>query len=306
MGMNRVAVFVDAGYLFAQGSTAISDGKKARSVLSLDPAAVIERLRVLALEKAPSCTLLRIYWYDGLTASGRPTNDQSLLAESNDVKLRLGLINRHGQQKGVDSLIVTDLIELARQKSISDALLLSGDEDIRIGVQIAQTFGVRVHLLGLHPSRGSQSRLLMQEADTTTEWMPETISGFLSILSKLSGGTDLASEKEQAPAHRAVRQISKGQAVPADAPGSIFAEPARSLASELTELELQGITAFWQTDRGVPPDLDKRLLRSAREAAGRVLDTEELKSLRAHFRKAVKERLETESQQAENPGEPNA
>jgi uncharacterized LabA/DUF88 family protein len=34
-------------------------------------------------------------------------------------------------------LIGTDLIELARNHAISDAVLLSGDEDLRIGVQIA-------------------------------------------------------------------------------------------------------------------------------------------------------------------------
>ena len=48
---------------------------------------------------------------------------------------------RDGRQKGVDSLIVTDLIELARNHAISDAVLLAGDEELRIGVQIAQSLG---------------------------------------------------------------------------------------------------------------------------------------------------------------------
>ena len=55
-----------------------------------------------------------------------------------NVKLRLGQLNSAGQQKGVDSLIVTDLMELARNKAISDAVVVTGDEDIRIAVQIAQ------------------------------------------------------------------------------------------------------------------------------------------------------------------------
>ncbi len=290
--MNRVAVFVDAGYLFAQGSTAISDGKKSRSVLSLDPVAVIDLLKALALKKAPSCTLLRIYWYDGLTASGRPNNDQSLLAESDDVKLRLGLINSHGQQKGVDSLIVTDLIELARQKSISDALLLSGDEDIRVGVQIAQTYGVRVHLLGLHPSRGSQSRLLMQEADTTTEWMPDLIGGFLAV----------RPEQAEVPvAARVTKSTSDGNAARPVRPNATLDESTRTIeqaalqgSSELTVPELQGLSAFWQTERGVPQDTDKRLLRLVRTRLGRELDQAELKILRSHFRKAAKERIDNE------------
>ena len=55
-------------------------------------------------------------------------------------------------------------------------LILSGDEDIKIGVQIAQTYGVRVHLLGIKSARGSQSDNLMMEADTCHEW-DETIVG---------------------------------------------------------------------------------------------------------------------------------
>ncbi len=85
-----------------------------------------------------------------------PTAEQQDLADSDDVKLRLGVIAYTGRQKGVDSLIVTDLIELARNHAITDALLLSGDEDVRIGVQIAQTYGVRVHLLGVQPAADNQ------------------------------------------------------------------------------------------------------------------------------------------------------
>src|SRR5438876_2610209 len=59
--------------------------------------------------------------------------------------------------------------------------MLSGDEDIRIGFQIAQSFGVRVHLVGIVPSRGSQSVQLLRESDTTTEWDAVTVSKFLSI-----------------------------------------------------------------------------------------------------------------------------
>ena len=65
-------------------------------------------------------------------------------------------MNSVGEQKGVDSLIVTDMINLARNRAISDAVFVSGDEDLRVGVQQAQEFGVRVHLVGIKPSRGSQ------------------------------------------------------------------------------------------------------------------------------------------------------
>jgi uncharacterized LabA/DUF88 family protein len=87
-------------------------------------------------------------------------------AHLQDVKVRLGFVNSVGEQKGVDSPIVTDMIALARNRAISDAVLVSGDEDLRVGVQQAQEFGVRVHLIGIKPSRGSQSLFLLQEADT--------------------------------------------------------------------------------------------------------------------------------------------
>jgi uncharacterized LabA/DUF88 family protein len=101
-----------------------------------------------------------VYWDDG-AISPKLTFEHSTLAHMDYVKLRLGFVTGRGQQKGVDSLIVTDLIDLARNRAINDAVVLSGDEDIRIGVQIAQSFGVRVHLIGIIPSRGSQSIQLL-------------------------------------------------------------------------------------------------------------------------------------------------
>jgi hypothetical protein len=62
--MDRVAVFVDSGYLFAQGSAALQGSKIASSSLSLDAPKVIAELKAVADEKASDCKLLRIYWYD--------------------------------------------------------------------------------------------------------------------------------------------------------------------------------------------------------------------------------------------------
>lgn len=176
--MDRVAVFVDAGYLFAQGSRLLAGQKLARSQIALKHDVVVERLRAFA-EGIARVPLLRAYWYDG-TSTG-PTSQHLTLAHLPDVKVRLGFVNTVGEQKGVDSLIVTDMITLARNRAMCDAVLLSGDEDVRVGVQQAQEFGVRVHLLGLKPSCGSQSLLLMQEADTTHEWAEAEVTSFLGI-----------------------------------------------------------------------------------------------------------------------------
>ena len=176
----RIAVFVDAGYLYAQGSIAITKAKKPkpREELSLDPIQFIARIKQLARELAPNAPLLRIYWYDAALPSG-PHESQVEIALTDDIKLRLGRLHEDGQQKGVDSLIVTDLIELSRNKSIIDALLLSGDEDVRVGVEIAQSHGVRVHLLGIDPVRSSQSEHLRREADTRRVWAADVVKTFL-------------------------------------------------------------------------------------------------------------------------------
>jgi hypothetical protein len=49
--MKRYAVCVDAGYLFAQGSVALTGAKQRREVLVLDPSKVIRELREIAASK---------------------------------------------------------------------------------------------------------------------------------------------------------------------------------------------------------------------------------------------------------------
>lgn len=253
----------------------------------LDPSEVVAELKRLAIEKASHCRLLRIYWYDGAAGGSRPTADQALLAHLDDVKLRLGFINDAGQQKGVDSLIVTDLIELARQKSICDAVLLSGDEDVRVGVQIAQNYGVRVHLLGIKPSRGSQSHQLLQEADTTSEWDETTVRKFLSIrqLVVLDGPGAVASKLEPIASG-----VSIG--VPCDG-GSLLENAIKEFVQSLEDTDVDGIAAYWGNNRGVPADFDRKLLPCGREALGRNLEREEIRHARRTFQILVKARIAT-------------
>jgi hypothetical protein len=92
--MDRVAVFIDAGYLFAQGS-AVSIGKKVpRGELTLDIDKALAAFEEFAcrITKLP---LLRIYWYDG-TSSG-PTSLHVALGFKPNVKVRLGIVNKGGQ-----------------------------------------------------------------------------------------------------------------------------------------------------------------------------------------------------------------
>ena len=268
--MPRVAIFVDAGYLFAQGSTALTGSKKKRIETRLDKNAVLAELLAVAKEKADGASLLRIYWYDGALGYGGPTLEQEAIASSDNVKLRLGFINKAGQQKGVDSLIVTDLINLARNNAISDALLMSGDEDVRIGVEIAQGFGVRIHLLGIVPGRGSQSKQLLFEADTTVEWSKDTVSKFLEVT--------LVSQSD-------FDDGTLGQNSDTESGGrSVLANMVVRFVGELDEDQLSKLTEHWSQTLDVPPEYDRRLLAKGRAAIGRNLDSEEKRFLRNTFR----------------------
>ena len=237
----RTATFVDAGYLYGGGFTVLAGSIQPRECGELDLNRTIAKLRATAAERTGNATLLRIYWYDGMRG-GRPSPEQERLAYMEDVKVRLGVV-RDRQQKGVDSLIVTDLIELARNHAITDAVLLAGDEDLRIGVQIAQSFGVRVHLIGIEPSRGNQSLLLLQEADTTTEWSKTEIEAILNFnpanVQWTDGGTALAP----------VGNAEEG----------LLDEAVDDFLTSLSADDLKVIAAL-QPHEGIPRQFDGRLL----------------------------------------------
>ena len=287
----RSAVFVDAGYFYAQGSKAVSGQKLVRTQIALDLPKVISKLRDESCKRTSDASLLRIYWYDGL-AHGGLSQDQQRLAYMEDVKLRLGIVNQSGQQKGVDSLIVTDLVELARNHAITDAILLSGDEDLRIGVQIAQSFGVRVHLIGIEPSRGSQSLSLLQEADTTTEWNKDVLSELMSLLSD-------SSYLNQSPGSYAQSLMGRGTED----------ELELTVNGYLSSLDKQEVSVLSRLGdfENVPPQFDRRLLASCRTALGRDLDSYEKDQMRKLLRKLAKEKsvnMEQLSHPTPPPGYP--
>ena len=271
----RTAAFVDAGYVYAAGSKLLSGTNLPRNSFQLDIDAVLAALRDSVAAVSPSSSLLRVYWYDGVLRTG-PTAEQEKLADSDGVKLRLGMIAFTGRQKGVDSLIVTDLIELARNQAISDAILLSGDEDVRIGVQIAQSFGVRVHLFGIEPGVNNQSRLLRQESDTTTEWQRHEVELFLAVQSH--------DPAEKPRSHKATDESPTHQQELDSATSRFIRE--RSADDRL-------LLAGLKPRDSIPPDLDRELLACAASELDRYLQSDE----RAYVRQAVKHLASEQSSQ---------
>ncbi|MEZ2345853.1 NYN domain-containing protein [Terriglobus sp. RCC_193] len=283
MFTSRYAVFVDAGYIFGQGALSFSAGKLTRSQLRLNEAEIINQLKSITTK--PVAELLRIYWYDG--TRGNMTIEQTTLAEMPDVKMRLGYINGAGQQKGVDSLIVTDLIELARNQAIGDAYLVSGDGDLRVAVQIAQSFGVRVHLITLEPSNSSLNPQLRQEADTRHEIPKTEVIKFLrmeqlqgTVLS-IAATAEVSTQLVSTPGFVSATM----QATPAKADLSLkdaATQAIKSVFSAVTPEEIAKLKAL-QTGKVIPPEYDRKILGTARALLGRDLTNPE----RATMRKLV-------------------
>jgi len=268
--MDRVAVFVDAGYLYAGGSTAISGASKKRSELTLDVAASIQYL-IKQAEQISGMKLLRIYWYDG-AVSNRLGTDQQLLASSDNVKLRLGIVNTLGQQKGVDSKIVTDLSDLARNRAISEAVLVGGDEDLRIGMELAQQYGVRVHLLTIEGS--SCSVTLRQESDTHSTIAKDDVRAFLSVVVPPAAPTAIPT----ATATAATTPVPV--AATAVNITTVFDAVVKDYLSSLARPEQAALKNAIQAGKVVPTEHDGRLLATARMKVGRLLDNKEKTMLR--------------------------
>jgi uncharacterized LabA/DUF88 family protein len=298
--MDRVAVMVDAGYFFAAGSALVSGrGKQKRDGIILNEHAAIESFTVVAHGLSGGVPLLRIYWYDGASRKTGPTAEHVRLSGCNDVKVRLGFLNASGQQKGVDSLIVTDLVELARNRSVSDVLLMSGDEDVRIGVQLAQSFGVRVHLVGVKPSAGTQSLQLRQEADTCTEW------GLAIVTKMISLRTTPVPQIELRVSEATMREPARVPSAsiphsPDEIPDvRILDAVLEQLLGNLSPAELQGTVSFLtENSNNVPHEFDGRLLASCRTALGRNLDGRS----RRYVRGRARQRLRDEATKAARKG----
>lgn len=238
--MDRCAVFVDAGYLFASGGLLCHNTRR-RGELTLDEVELLAWLCNEAQSHA-KVEVLRTYWYDG-ARSGIPTGSQKRIAARPGVKLRLGRVNGAGQQKGVDALIYRDLITLATERAITDAYLLSGDEDLREGVKAAQDRGVRVTLIGIPaPSGFNQSEELCWEVDDQLTLGKGDLSTFLGLV------------KLPEPAADARPQSSPSAA------GAAFA------SAWLGSSDHQAAAALLAERPRIPTPLDAELMRNAETA----------------------------------------
>ena len=184
--MDRCALFVDASYLLADGAMAVH-GTRRRESVSWDFAGLLQLLGNLARERT-GLPLLRCYWYEA-TVEGRRSPEHDALADLPGIKLRLSRI-RPGRREGVDTEIHRDLMTLARNGGVADAVVVSGDEDIAQVIAEAQDHGVRVTVVHVAvDGNWTISRVLRHECDD----LIEIGSGHLRPYVNLLAGVDTSS-----------------------------------------------------------------------------------------------------------------
>ena len=282
----RVGIFVDAGYFFKRCALVALDQIVHRDDIELDINALVQELNSLRMSQSIS-QLLRIYWYDA-AKHGQMTHSQLQLAWHDNIKVRLGSLSIDNQQKGVDSLIVTDLAELARNSAIVDAIVLSGDEDVRVGVQIAQTFGVRVHLLGIGPAGKSQSHQLMWEADTCTQWDDTHVARFMKFpKAERVKAAALAAQAEAAL--RPMLTITEPRPLQPIQPGALELV-VTTVVRQMSPAELSDAVRALELDI-VPNETDRQLLKTSQAIVGRALEHPEKAAMRQLFKEEMRNHI---------------
>lgn len=167
-----VMAFVDAGYLTAGArkklklpSTPHIDGRQLTTWASM------------AWTSRRGGDVLRTYVYDAeYPAAAIEYPDQrayfDALGAQPGIRLRLGhLVERSAgspraawQQKGVDTLLVLDLVRLAQQRAFDTALIIAGDRDLAEGLRVvADDHARRVILYSVEGS--APAKELVQAAD---------------------------------------------------------------------------------------------------------------------------------------------
>lgn len=200
----------------------------------------------------------------------------------------------------MDSLIVTDLINLSRNKAMASAVLLTGDEDIRVGVLQAQEYGVRVHLLGVAAPLGgeaNQAALLKQEADHVSDLSLEEVGTFM-----VCNPPPPPSSTVVAPTDAATAEAAAG-AGPTRAPAGQLSEErlAAIVEAALSQMDEESVRQVASAGRySIPPHLDGLLLTTATKllAGGRVPDGAK-KQLRGYFFAACQQHVTTSASREE-------
>ena len=177
--MDRCAVFVDASYVLADGAMAVH-GTRHRDSVSWDYAGLVKLLTGLSRDRT-GLPVLRCYWYEA-TVEGRRSSEHNALADLPGVKLRLGRV-RPGRREGVEAEMHRDLTTLARNGAVSDAVIVSTEEDLAEVVAEVQDLGLRVLIMHITADGNwTISRPLRQECDDIVEISGAHLRPFVDLI----------------------------------------------------------------------------------------------------------------------------
>jgi hypothetical protein len=228
--VDRCALFVDASYLLADGAMAVH-GTRRRESVSWDFSGLLQLLGNLARERT-GLPLLRCYWYEA-TVEGRRSPEHDALADLPGIKLRLSRI-RPGRREGVDTEIHRDLMTLARNGGVADAVVVGGDEDIAQVIAEAQDHGVRVTVVHVAvDGNWTISRVLRHECDDLIEIGSGHLRPYVNLLAgvdtsapPLSNGHAGGTGGALAPLHQPAQHASPPPSTPLTPPQ--FGSPSTS------------------------------------------------------------------------------
>ncbi len=206
-------------------------GTRRGESVSWDYEGLLQLLSNLARERS-GLPLLRCYWYEA-TVDGRRTAEQDALADVPGIKLRIAKI-RPGRREGVETEIHRDLTTLARNNAISDALVISAEEDLAQVIADVQDLGMRVTLVHIAvDGNWTISRALRQESDDIIEIGGDHLRPYVELIAgaepvHTDEDGDLAAARPLANGHSTAAAASYQQ-VPAvsgnHAPPAIYTAP---------------------------------------------------------------------------------
>jgi hypothetical protein len=310
--MRKVAGFIDAGYFWVQVAHIVFGDRRPRDQLDVDYPKLREALfATLRHLYGTDQDLLRFYWYDGPTANGKAVWHTSI-DDLDDCKLRLGSLNSQGTQKAVDGLLIADMIGLAQNRSISDAVIVSGDADLVPAVVAVQALGVRVHLWTLG-SPSATSVALRQEVDTNglipvgrvmtfasaspTAPPPRPtaasalpgplVTELATAIAEIGSAMSTAVNEPAASSASTVPAATPPSTVAAPTPASSAPVPYESIAATVIQALGASAGAALLADGRVDHAADGRLLFSAKRFLGRDLTGRERRDLREAFKRQL-------------------
>ena len=296
----QVAVFVDAGYLFALGSIAIAGQTSKRERIGIKSDVFLTEIKSLVRQLTGAKPLLRVYWYETSTSNRVLGHEHVHIGQTNEIKLRIVPLHQHNFRTAVTSAITRDLAELGRNGAISDALLLARNDALRTGVELSQSYGVRVHMLEVFADQDNEFSALCSEADTNTAWRRPDVQKFLveqDLATVVEYDAILRSQSKTPPIDRnlstepAFEPQVLAREIPDETRDAIH-NVVIEYIEQLYDEELEACMGYWRNGRGVPNSYDKSLLFECRNALARNLTEDERVVMRSSFREFVVERVQ--------------